>query len=138
MFRRERYNQPMQTAITEGIRVEVISQYEEAHSDPDTKHFMFSYRIRIHNESSATVQLLRRHWIIFDSMHELQQVEGPGVVGNTPVLQPGQSYEYQSGCQLQSTLGTMRGQYMMEKINHQEYFYVEIPRFVLEVPWKLN
>ncbi len=118
--------------------MEVISNYEAVHSDPENNQFMFSYRIRIHNESHGTVQLLRRHWIIFDSKHELQQVEGPGVVGNTPVLRPGQSYVYQSGCQLHSSIGSMRGQYMMEKINQQEYFYVEIPRFLLEVPWKLN
>jgi ApaG protein len=128
----------MYTAVTEGIRVTVFSQYEELHSTPDANHFMFSYRVRIENSSDSTVQLLRRHWIIFDSAGEVKQVEGPGVVGNTPVLQPGQSYEYNSGCDLHSEFGSMRGQYMMEKVNHQEYFYVEIPRFLLEVPWKLN
>lgn len=128
----------MYTAVTEGIRVTAVSQFEPDHSTPEEAQYLFSYRIRIENSSEATVQLLRRHWIIFDSAGEMKQVEGPGVVGNTPVLQPGQSYEYNSGCDLLSEFGSMRGQYMMEKVNHQEIFYVEIPRFLLEVPWKLN
>lgn len=128
----------MYTAITQGIHVIAFSEYEEFPSDPEANRYFFRYTVRIENHSEHTVQLLRRHWIIFDSDASMRQVEGPGVVGKTPTLQPGETYEYLSACDLDSAFGTMRGQYMMENKTTEELFYVEIPRFLLEVPWKLN
>jgi ApaG protein len=128
----------MYTAITSGIHVQVSTQYEPAFSHPDGASFYFSYFIRIENRSDQPVQLLRRQWTIFDSVGLIREVEGPGVVGATPIIQPKRAFEYNSACDLQTTVGSMRGFYTMQNIETGQFFDVRIPVFRLEAPWILN
>lgn len=131
----------MYTAITENIHVKVTASYEPEYSQPDANRFFYSYHIRIMNKSGWPVKLLRRHWYIFDSLGEARIVEGPGVVGATPVIAPGDSYSYSSACDLESDLGAMQGFYTMQQQvpnNKGNFLHVEIPRFHLEAPWKQN
>ena len=96
------------------------------------------YFITIENKSDFSVQLLRRHWDIFDSIGDKRVVDGDGVVGETPVLEPGQKFEYNSGCNLTSELGYMKGYYTLIKLTDGKEFNVDIPQFDLIVPAKLN
>lgn len=128
----------MPTAVTEGIRISVKSYYEAAHSDPRAGRFMFSYRITISNTGRDTVQLLRRHWVIRDSMAPVREVEGPGVVGETPVIEPGDSHTYSSACDLRSGLGRMEGTYLMQRTSDGHRFRVRIPQFQLCYPMLAN
>ncbi|MBL0049886.1 MAG: Co2+/Mg2+ efflux protein ApaG [Bacteroidetes bacterium] len=128
----------MVTEITKGIRISVNTRYQEEFSSPDNLHFIFSYHIIIENQNEFAVQLLRRHWYIFDSSGEQSEVEGEGVVGEQPVLQPGQIYEYESACNLNTDLGKMHGTYTMVRQSDGAYFEVLIPEFQLIVPYKLN
>ena len=128
----------MVTEITKGIRVSVNTSYREDFSDPDKLHFLFSYHIVIENQNEFAVQLLRRHWYIFDSSSEQTEVEGEGVVGEQPMLQPGDIYEYESACNLSTDVGKMHGTYTMVRQSDGAYFEVLIPEFQLIVPYKLN
>ena len=126
------------TAITNGLSVTVSTRYLPEHSLPSANKYVFTYRIRIENNSTHTVQLLRRHWFIHDAGSQLKQVEGPGVVGQQPVLEPGQVHEYVSGCHLQSPIGKMTGHYTMERLVDGKTFQVVIPEFVLMLPYLQN
>lgn len=128
----------MTTQITAGIRISVESIYQPEYSNPGKMHFMFSYRITIENLSDATIQLVNRHWDIYDSIGERKQVDGEGVVGEQPILAPGQRHQYISGCNLTSEMGYMQGYYEMYKESDGSYFTVEIPRFNLIASFKLN
>jgi ApaG protein len=128
----------MVTAITQGVKVSVLSEYQPEHSSPWQSHFVFSYKIRVENQSDYTVQLLRRHWHIFDSDGTMRQVEGEGVVGQQPVLEPNEAYEYVSGCNLNTSIGKMAGTYLMERLLDGKQFKVQIPEFVMIVPYRLN
>lgn len=128
----------MATKITNGVVVSVIAEYQKEYSSPMQQHFVFTYKIRIENHSDSTVQLLRRHWHIFDSNGIQREVEGEGVVGQTPVLEPGDTHEYISGSNLKTEMGKMRGTYLMESVMSGQQFYVEIPEFLLIAPQKLN
>ncbi|MCU0416683.1 MAG: Co2+/Mg2+ efflux protein ApaG [Cytophagaceae bacterium] len=128
----------MATKITNGVVVSVIAEYQKEYSSPMQQHFVFTYKIRIENHSDSTVQLLRRHWYIFDSNGIQREVEGEGVVGQTPVLEPGDTHEYISGSNLKTEMGKMRGTYLMESVMSGQQFYVEIPEFLLIAPQKLN
>jgi ApaG protein len=97
---------PTSSAITQGIRVEVRSEYVPAQSSPTAHRYVFAYTIRIANEGGATAQLKSRHWIITDGHGHVEEVRGPGVVGDQPVLRPGESYEYTSGCVLETPRGS--------------------------------
>jgi ApaG protein len=130
--------EPMVTAVTEGIKVSVRTAYQNTHSNPAASHFFFSYTITIENQSDYTVKLLRRHWNIFDSNGQYREVEGPGVVGQNPVLEPGESYEYTSGCNLKTDVGKMEGTYLMQREVDQSTFQVEIPAFIMITPQRLN
>ncbi len=127
----------METTITEGVEVSVESFYLPDHSVPEEDRYVYAYRIRLRNRSSHTVQLLRRHWIITDSTGEVNEVKGEGVVGEQPVLEPGEEYEYTSGSHLKSPIGTMHGTYEMVTPSGG-LFDVTIPCFSLEVPGVLN
>ena len=126
------------TAVTAGVRVTVKTEYQPSYSNPLQEHFVFTYRICIENNSENTVQLLRRQWFIFDTNATVKEVEGEGVIGLQPVLEPGETHEYVSGCNLKTTIGKMVGTYLMERLIDGKQFYVEIPEFNLIVPYKLN
>lgn len=126
------------TASTEGVKVSVLTEYQPEYSSPYQSHFVFSYRIRIENHSDNTVQLQRRKWLIFDSNATIREIEGEGVVGLTPVLEPGESHEYISGCSLKSSIGKMSGSYVMERLADGKKFRVMIPEFSLIAPFRLN
>lgn len=128
----------MVTEITEGVKVSVETQYQEEYSNPLQSHFVFTYKITIENQSQVTVQLLRRHWYIHDSNADMKEVEGEGVVGQQPILEPGQKHQYVSGCNLHSGLGKMYGTYLMQRIMDGKTFQVTIPQFTMIVPYKLN
>lgn len=128
----------MVAQITEGVKVSVETTYQPEYSNPANEHFMFAYKIQIENLSEYSVQLLRRHWIIFDSNGSKREVEGEGVVGLQPIIQPGQHHEYVSGCNLKTDMGNMQGTYQMKRLVDNELFEVKIPQFALIAPFKLN
>src|ERR1044071_9316526 len=102
---------PVSDAVTNHIRVEVISRHAPENSRPLHDEWVFQYTVRITNQGTDTVQLLSRHWIITDGLEQTQEVKGPGVVGKQPVLGPGESFRYSSWCPLKTPMGTMRGTY---------------------------
>lgn len=118
---------------TQGIRVRVTPKFSLADSDPADGTFVFSYRINMANESDTTAQLLFRHWRIHDAAGDDSTVDGEGVVGEQPVLEPGQSHEYRSYCVLRSPAGYMEGYYTFARLDGQQ-FKVEVPRFELNGP----
>ena len=128
----------MDTQTTQGVQVTVTTNYLPDYSSPGQQHFVFAYKINIQNNSEFTVKLLRRYWQIFDSNGTTREVEGVGVVGQQPVLEPGESHQYVSGCNLKTVIGKMLGNYTMERLVDGRQFKVEIPEFVLIVPYKLN
>lgn len=128
----------MVSTITDGIEVSVETFYQPDYSNPVSGEFMFAYRITIENHNPFPVQLLRRHWHIIDSNGTTREVEGEGVVGVQPVLQPSERYQYVSGCNLRSEMGRMEGNYTMENLHHKSQFIVRIPAFDMVVPAKLN
>ncbi len=123
---------------TRNIEVSVDVRYWDKQSIPKESHYFFVYFITIENKSDFSVQLTLRHWDIFDSIGEKREVDGEGVVGETPVIEPGEKFEYNSGCNLTSEMGYMQGYYTLIKLIDQEEFKVEIPRFELVVPAKMN
>ncbi|MCX2741585.1 Co2+/Mg2+ efflux protein ApaG [Pontibacter anaerobius] len=128
----------MDTKTTEGVKVSVTTNYLPDYSSPVQQHFVFAYRIKIENNSEFTVKLLRRHWYIHDATGQMREVEGEGVVGQQPTLEPGEMHEYVSGCNLKTGIGKMRGTYLMERMVDGRQFDVTIPEFTLVVPYKLN
>ncbi|MFN8436616.1 MAG: Co2+/Mg2+ efflux protein ApaG [Cytophagales bacterium] len=128
----------MVTQITNGVKISVETSFLPGYTNSDREHFVFSYQITIENNSEYTIQLLRRHWFIFDSIGELREVEGEGVIGQQPVLEPGQLHTYVSGCNLRSNMGTMKGTYLMERQIDGHNFEVLIPEFQLVAPYILN
>lgn len=128
----------MSDTTTRGIRIEVESRYEEERSSPAERYYFFSYRVRISNVGGETARLLSRVWVITDEDGEVQRVEGPGVVGETPTLAPGESFEYTSFCPLRTAFGTMEGHYVMEVAGSGERFEAGIAPFTLAVPGTIN
>jgi ApaG protein len=129
---------PTSEAVTHNVRVEVESQYASEHSQPFQNQWFFYYTIRITNESDETVQLLSRHWIITDAGGHIEEVRGPGVVGEQPVLAPGESFQYTSGCPLKTSTGVMRGTYQMVVTDGDKRFDVEIAPFALHEPYTVH
>jgi len=128
----------MVTEVTKGIKVSVEVEYQPEYSSPSQYHYVFTYRVTIENNSDKTIQLLRRHWYIHDAGYTYREVEGEGVVGQQPVLEPGQVHHYVSGCNLKSGLGNMHGRYLMERLIDGEVMEVVIPQFNMIAPFKLN
>lgn len=124
-------------AETEGIRVRVESEFDAEYSDPGEGRWFFVYRIRIDNGSDRTVQLLSRHWVITDGDGDVEEIRGPGVVGEQPVLRPGETHAYSSGCPLPTPFGTMHGSYRMVDDRGRE-FDVRIAPFALAEPYAIN
>jgi ApaG protein len=128
----------MDTQTTQGVQVTVTTNYLPDYSSPGQQHYVFAYKINIQNNSEFTIKLLRRYWQIFDSNGTVREVEGEGVVGQQPTLEPGESHQYVSGCNLKTGIGKMTGHFTMERLVDGREFEVEIPEFVLIVPYKLN
>ncbi|MEO9476321.1 MAG: Co2+/Mg2+ efflux protein ApaG [Cyclobacteriaceae bacterium] len=124
--------------ITKGIKVSVETEYQHEYSNPAQDHFVFTYQITIENLSDKTIQLLSRHWDIVDLTNPKREVEGEGVIGKQPIIEPGQMHQYVSGCNLKSGLGKMSGFYTMERMVDGQRFSVKIPQFDMVVPFKLN
>ena len=119
------------------INVVAVPEFVSEQSNPDNDHFVFAYTMTIRNTGSVAAQLVSRHWIITDAADEVQEVRGLGVVGHQPLLQPGESFEYTSGCALPTPVGTMRGTYQMVA-EDGTHFDAEIPEFTLAVPRVLH
>jgi ApaG protein len=126
-------NRTLYTATTREITVNVEPTYLAARSSPDDSQYFWAYRVIIENHGRETVQLLSRHWMISNSRGELTEVKGPGVVGEQPVLKPGETHEYTSGAPLNTPSGMMGGSYQMET-ETGERFDIEIPTFSLDRP----
>lgn len=124
-------------ATTRGVRVEVESRYLEDKSDPHRNRWFFAYDIRISNLGDEVVQLLNRHWVITDANGDVEEVKGPGVVGQQPVLAPGESFEYTSFCPLTTPFGTMEGSYQMVT-DGGDTFRAAIAQFALSQPMAVN
>ena len=127
----------MSNAITNGIRVTVSSSYVPGQSAPKARRYVFAYTVKISNEGTETAQLKSRHWIITDGNGKVEQVRGPGVVGEQPTLRPGEHFEYTSGCVLQTPRGEMRGTYQMYRSDGSQ-FDATIAPFSLALPYSLN
>lgn len=124
-------------AETRGIVIEVQSEYLEEQSHPASRRFVFAYTITISNQGHEVVQLRSRHWIITDGLGAVEEVKGPGVVGEQPVLRPGESFRYSSGAVLNTERGTMKGTYQMH-FPEGGQFDAQIGEFLLERPFSLN
>jgi ApaG protein len=125
------------SAETNGVLVEVQSRYAEEESLPMTRRFVFEYTITITNNGSEVVQLQSRHWIITDGLGDVEEVKGPGVVGEQPVLSPGEGFRYSSGAVLQTERGMMHGTYQMHRADGAQFDATVAP-FLLERPHSLN
>jgi ApaG protein len=128
----------MSETITRGIRIIVRPRYVAEQSDPATQQYLFAYHITIRNEGDDTVQLLSRHWVITAGDGKVEEVRGPGVVGYQPILQPGEEFQYTSGCPLNTPVGTMHGAFNMVVQASGEAFDARISPFRLAVPGVLN
>jgi len=134
---RDRCRPGTSEAVTRGIRVTVEAQYSPEHSQPTQQHWFFLYTVRVANESHDTVQLISRHWIITDASGGEEEVKGLGVVGQQPVLERGQAFEYTSGCPLTTPYGSMRGTYQLVT-RSGERFETQIAPFALHAPYTVH
>lgn len=123
---------------TNGITVSVETQYLPSHSNPVSGKYIFGYHISIENGSPYVVQLLRRHWTIVDGEGNTREVDGEGVIGEQPILAPGEQYSYSSYCDLDTEMGKMSGTYLMTRPDNHTFFDVVIPEFRMIAPHKLN
>jgi ApaG protein len=128
----------MVTQITRGIKISVLSNFEGTYFKNHKLHFAFSYEITIENHSKDSVQLTSRHWEILDSLNEIEIVDGEGVIGKKPVLKPGETHIYSSGCLLSSPHGSMQGYFNMINFTSTKLFKVIVPTFKLNAPFALN
>lgn len=128
----------MITQVTKGIKISVNTSFEGTFFKNYKMHFAFGYTIRIENQSEHSVQLITRHWDIYDALNEMEVVDGEGVIGKKPVIRPGESHTYSSGCLLASPIGAMKGFYTMVNLSSREKFRVYIPTFRLNAPFVLN
>jgi ApaG protein len=128
----------MVSQITRGIKISVLTSFEGTYFKNYKLHYAFSYQITIENNSKDSVQLMTRHWDIFDSLNENEIVDGEGVIGKKPVLRPGEQHTYSSGCLLSSPHGAMKGYFNMVNFTSTRNFKVAIPTFNLAAPFALN
>jgi ApaG protein len=128
---------PVSDAVTHDIRVEVVSRHSPENSRPREGEWVFQYTVRITNQGEDTVQLLSRHWIITDGTGQVDEVRGPGVIGEQPVLAPGESFKYSSWCPLRTPTGAMHGTYRMVRQSGEE-FDIEIARFGLRARYTVH
>lgn len=130
----------MPNPLSDLVRVTSETGFVPQQSEPDNKRFVFFYTITIHNDSKQACQLLSRHWVIQDSNRKIEEVYGEGVIGEQPVIQPGESYQYTSGAVIETEIGTMEGRYFMRCKAEAEAkeFEIAVPRFTLSVPRTLH
>jgi ApaG protein len=128
----------MHSIISQGVEITVETFYQYDYSKPQQHEHMFAYRITLENHNPFTVQLLRRQWYIFDSVGDYRQVEGEGVIGQQPVLNSGETFQYVSGCNLKSEMGKMWGHYSMINLSTKKTFRADIPEFQMIAPMKLS
>ncbi len=128
----------MVSQITRGIKISVNTSFEGTYFKNYKIHFAFTYEIIIENHSKDSVQLISRHWEIFDSLNDQEVVDGEGVIGKKPVLKPGESHTYSSGCLLASPFGAMRGYFSMVNFTTTRNFRVIVPTFRLSAPFAIN
>jgi ApaG protein len=124
--------------ITNNVKIEVQVRYIADDSRPEELYYLFGYKISIENLGHSPIQLLKRQWFIFDSIGEHREVAGPGVVGQQPIIAPGNRFTYESGCNLRSEMGSMKGNFTMQDLITQTAYQVEIPEFHLISPGKRN
>jgi ApaG protein len=127
----------MSEMVTNGVRVIVQPEFLEAQSDPVAGLWLHAYHVTVENEGDVPVTLMARHWIITNARGEVEHVRGPGVVGHQPVLEPGESFRYSSGCPMNTTVGTMHGSFQMVREDGLK-FNAEIAPFTLAEPFALN
>lgn len=128
----------MVTEITEGVKVSVEAEYQPDYSSPSQYHYVFTYRVTIENNSDKTIKVLTREWFIQDVGHKLREVAGEGIVGQQPIIEPGNTHQYVSGCNLKSGIGTMYGSYGIERLMDGKKLTISIPKFQMIAPFKLN
>ncbi len=128
----------MITQVTKGIKISVQTTFEGTFFKNYKMHYAFGYTITIENQSKDAVQLTSRHWKIYDSLNDMETLDGEGVIGKKPVIQPGESHTYNSGCLLTSPIGAMKGHYNMVTMDSTEKFRVYIPTFKFSAPFALN
>lgn len=128
----------MVTEVSSGIKISVETNFEEEFSAAENQQYYFSYDVTIENTNGFPVQLLRRQWHITDSNSEKREVNGDGVVGEQPIIGPGQSYTYRSSCDFMTDFGAMRGTYLMKRLDAGLVFKARIPEFTMIVPARLN
>jgi len=126
---------PISDAVTQQIRVEVLSRHSPENSRPG--EWIFEYTVRLTNQGRETAQLLSRHWVITDALERTKEVKGPGVIGQQPVLAPGESFQYSSWCSLPTPTGVMRGTYQMIRPGGKG-FDIEIAPFALKAPYTVH
>jgi len=124
--------------ITKGIKVSVQSKFEGAFYKNAALHFAFAYNVTIENQGKDAVQLTHRHWDILDALNREETVDGEGVIGQKPVLMPGDKHTYSSGCILAGPIGAMKGHYHMVNFATTAKFKVAIPTFILSAPFAIN
>ena len=124
--------------VTRGIKITVYTDYNGSFLKDNVLHFAFAYQIEIENQSKSSVQLLTRHWKIIETMNKNQHVNGTGVKGKKPIINPGEIHKYKSGCLLSSAFGAMKGTYTMIDLSSTKIFKVEIPLFRLSTLFVLN
>ena len=127
----------MSEAVTNGVRVEVLSRHSTENSRPHHGEWVFQYTVRITNQGTDTVQLISRHWIITDALDHVEEVKGPGVIGEQPVLAPGESFKYSSWCPLKTPTGMMHGTYQMMREDGSQ-FDIEIAPFALRARYSVH
>jgi ApaG protein len=128
----------MVSQITRGIKISVLTSFEGTYFKNYKIHFAFSYEITIENHSKDSVQLTSRHWEIYDSLNDMEFVDGEGVIGKKPVLKPGEQHTYSSGCLLSSPYGAMKGHFDMINFTSTKSFKVIVPTFRMCAPFALN
>lgn len=128
----------MQTTTTNGIRISVRTFYNKEHSDPVQKKFVHVYEVLIENLTDYPVQLMARHWRIFDGYGVKREIIGEGVIGKQPTIKPGAYHSYSSWCPVATEIGRMDGRYQMIDLKNDDKFYVNIPSFDLVFPYLLN
>ncbi|MDP5001027.1 MAG: Co2+/Mg2+ efflux protein ApaG [Flavobacterium sp.] len=128
----------MVSQITRGIKISVLTSFEGTYFKNYKIHFAFTYQVTIENQSKDSVQLTTRHWEIYDALNNIEVVDGEGVIGEKPVIKPGETYSYSSGCLLSSPIGAMKGYFNMVNFTSTRSFRVIIPTFKLSAPFAIN